>query len=66
MRQRTNGVFSSMTDKLSDKEIERRKKQAELNAAAPKPHENFLQAGGKGKPGGPKSPKGRMFRHQGR
>jgi len=55
-----------MTDKLSDKEIERRKKQAELNAAAPKPHENFLQAGGKGKPGGPKSPKGRMFRHQGR
>jgi hypothetical protein len=31
-----------MADKLSDKEIERRKKQAELNAAAAKPHENFL------------------------
>ena len=33
-----------MADKLSDKEIERRKQQAALNAAAPKPHENFVQA----------------------
>jgi hypothetical protein len=54
-----------MTDKLSDKEIERRKQQAALNAAGPKPHENFLQAGGKGK-SGPKPSKARMQRHQGR
>ena len=33
-----------MADKLSDKEIERRKKQAEQNAAPPKPHENLAQA----------------------
>jgi len=36
-----------MADKLSDKEIERRKKQAEQNAAPPKPHENLAQAKGK-------------------
>jgi hypothetical protein len=54
-----------MADKLSDKEIERRKQQAAQNAAAPKPHENMLQTKG-GKHDGPKSPKGRMFRHQGR
>jgi hypothetical protein len=54
-----------MAEKLSDKEIERRKKQAELNAAAPKPHENFLGAKGGGKHG-PKPPKARMQRHQGR
>ena len=54
-----------MADKLSDKEIERRKHQAEMNAAAPKPHENFQQFGGKGK-SGPKPPKARMQRHQGR
>lgn len=53
-----------MADKLSDREIERRK-QAALKAPPPKPHENFLQAGNKGKTG-PKSPKGRIFRHQGR
>ena len=54
-----------MTDKLSDKEIERRKKQAEMNAAAPKPHENLAQA--KGKQGhGQMASKGRNFRHQGR
>ena len=52
-----------MAEKLSDKEIERRKQQAALKAAAPKPHENFVQA----KPGkGPKPPKARMQRHQGR
>ena len=54
-----------MPDKLSDKEIERRKQQAALKAATPKPHENFVQAGAKGKAGA-KSPKGRIFRHQGR
>jgi hypothetical protein len=54
-----------MADKLSDKEIERRK-QASLKAPPPKPHENFVQVAGKGKAGGPKSPKGRIFRHQGR
>jgi hypothetical protein len=54
-----------MADKLSDKEIERRKQQAALKAAAPKPHENFLQAKGGGKHG-PKPPKNRMQRHQGR
>jgi hypothetical protein len=53
-----------MADKLSDKEIERRKKQAVLNAAPPKPHENFTQA--KGGKSGPKPPKNRMQRHQGR
>jgi hypothetical protein len=53
-----------MADKLSDKEIERRK-QASLKAAAAKPHENFGQTGGKGKQG-PKPPKARMQRHQGR
>ncbi len=54
-----------MTDKLSDKEIERRKKQAEMNAAAPKPHEALLQA--KGKQGHKQmASKGRDFRHQGR
>ena len=53
-----------MADKLSDKEIERRKKQAALKAAAPKPHENFAQA--KGGKSGPKPPKNRMQRHQGR
>ena len=52
-----------MADKLSDKEIERRKQQAALKAAQPKPHENFVQA----KPGkGPKQPKARIQRHQGR
>jgi len=55
-----------MADKLSDKEIERRKKQAELNAAAPKPHEAML-AGNKGKQGHAQiASKGRNFRHQGR
>ena len=54
----------TMAEKLSDKEIERRKKQAELNAAAPKPHANFMQE--KGGKGGPKPPKARMQRHQGR
>ena len=54
-----------MTEKLSDKEIERRKKQAALNAAAPKPHENFAAGKGGGKHG-PKPPKARMQRHQGR
>jgi hypothetical protein len=54
-----------MTDKLSDKEIERRKKQAEMNATAPKPHEHM--ALGKGKQGhGQVAAKGRNFRHQGR
>jgi len=52
-----------MTDKLSDKEIERRKQQAAQSA--PKPHENLAQA--KGKPGhGQIAAKGRNFRHQGR
>jgi hypothetical protein len=52
-----------MADKLSDKEIERRKKQAE--AAGPKPHENLAQ--GKGKLGHAQmTAKGRNFRHQGR
>lgn len=55
-----------MADKLSDKEIERRKQQAALNAAAPKPHEAML-AKTKGKPGHmPTASKGRNFRHQGR
>ena len=54
-----------MAEKLSDKEIERRKKQAALNAAAPKPHENFAAGKGGGKQG-PKPPKARMQRHQGR
>jgi hypothetical protein len=49
--------------KLSDKEIERRK-QAALKAVPPKPHENFVQA--KGGKSGPKPPKARMQRHQGR
>jgi hypothetical protein len=53
-----------MADKLSDKEIERRK-QASLKAAAAKPHENFGQTKGGGKQG-PKPPKARMQRHQGR
>lgn len=53
-----------MADKLSDKEIERRKQQAALKAAQPKPHENFVQ--GKGGKSGPKPPKARMQRHQGR
>ena len=53
-----------MADKLSDKEIERRKKQAALKTAQPKPHENFAAA--KGGKGGPKPPKARMQRHQGR
>ena len=54
-----------MTDKLSDKEIERRKKQAAQNAAASKPHENLAQA--KGKQGHAQmASKGRNFRHQGR
>ncbi len=53
-----------MTDKLSDREIERRKKQAEMDAAAPKHHEAF-QA--KGKQGHKQmASKGRDFRHQGR
>jgi hypothetical protein len=52
-----------MTDKLSDKEIERRKQQAAL-AAAPKPHEAQLSKNA-GKHG-PKPPKARMQRHQGR
>lgn len=54
-----------MADKLSDKEIERRKQQAALKAAAPKPHENFVQAKGGGKHGS-KQPKARIQRHQGR
>ncbi len=54
-----------MADKLSDKEIERRKKQAELNAAAPKPHEAMTNI--KGKSGHAQmASKGRNFRHQGR
>jgi hypothetical protein len=53
-----------MADKLSDKEIERRKKQAALNAVAAKPHDSFAQA--KGGKNGPKPPKARMQRHQGR
>lgn len=54
-----------MADKLSDKEIERRKKQAELNAAGPKPHEAMGNI--KGKPGHAQmASKGRNFRHQGR
>jgi hypothetical protein len=54
-----------LADKLSDKEIERRKQQAALNAASPKPHENLAQA--KGKPGHKQMmSKGRDFRHQGR
>jgi len=51
--------------KLSDKEIERRK-QASLKAAAPKPHENFAPGKGGGGKQGPKPPKARMQRHQGR
>jgi len=58
-------VYFTMSDKLSDKEIERRKQQAALKAAQPKPHENFLAAKGGGKHG-PKPPKARMQRHQGR
>jgi hypothetical protein len=55
-----------MTDKKpSDKEIERRK-QASLKAAAAKPHESFLQNKGGGGKQGPKPPKARMQRHQGR
>jgi hypothetical protein len=54
-----------MADKLSDQEIERRKKQAALAAAGPKPHENFAPGKGGGKHG-PKPPKARMQRHQGR
>jgi len=57
-------VNFTMADKLSDKEIERRKQQAALKAAQPKPHENFVQA--KGGKSGPKPPKARMQRHQGR
>ena len=54
-----------LVDKLSDKEIERRKQQAALNAASPKPHENLAQA--KGKQGHKQMmSKGRDFRHQGR
>ncbi len=52
-----------MADKLSDREIERRK-QAANKPAPPKPHENLL-ARTKGKPG-PKPPKARIPRHQGR
>ena len=60
------GVFLSMADKLSDKEIERRKQQAALNAASPKPHDHLLQAKG-GKQGHKQmAAKGRDFRHQGR
>ena len=55
-----------MADKLSDREIERRKKQAELNAAGGKPHENFAPGKGGGGKHGPKPPKARMQRHQGR
>lgn len=54
-----------MADKLSDREIERRKKQAALAAAAPKHHENFQQTKGGGKHG-PGPGKARMQRHQGR
>ena len=55
-----------MTDKLSDREIERRKKQAEMNAAAPKPHEAMM-GNMKGKQGHKQmASKGRDFRHQGR
>ena len=55
-----------MSDKkLSDREIERRKQASEKAASAPKPHEAFQQAGGKGKPGG-KMAKNRIQRHQGR
>jgi len=39
-----------MADKLSDKEIERRKQQAALKAAAPKPHENFRARQGAASP----------------
>jgi hypothetical protein len=53
-----------MADKPSDKEIERRKQQAALKAAAPKPHENFMQS--KGGKSGPKPAKARIQRHQGR
>lgn len=54
-----------MADKLSDKEIERRKQQAALNAASPKPHEAMLA--NKGKQGHKQmASKGRDFRHQGR
>jgi len=54
-----------MADKLSDKEIERRKQQAAQSAAAPKSHEAMLAKGGKQ---GHKqmASKGRDFRHQGR
>ena len=56
-----------MADKLSDQEIERRKKQAALAASAPKPHENFAPGkGGGGGKHGPKTPKARIQRHQGR
>ena len=54
-----------MADKLSDKEIERRKQQAAQNAAAPKPHENLTQAKGS-KGHNQMASKGRNFRHQGR
>ena len=53
-----------MADKLSDKEIERRKQQAAAAAQA-KPHQTFQDAKGGGKHG-PKPPKARMQRHQGR
>jgi hypothetical protein len=59
----TKEVFFAMADKLSDKEIERRKQQAALKAAQPKPHESFVQAKGKS---GPKPVKARIQRHQGR
>ncbi len=55
-----------MADKLSDQEIERRKKQAALAASAPKPHENFQGKGGGGGKHGAKTPKARIQRHQGR
>jgi hypothetical protein len=54
-----------MTDKLSDKEIERRK-QASLKAPPPKPHEAMLAQNKGGKGPKPAAPKARNFRHQGR
>lgn len=53
-----------MADKLSDKEIERRKQQAAKDASAAKPHE-ALMSKNMGKHG-PQVSKGRNFRHQGR
>jgi len=55
-----------LADKLSDKEIERRKQQAAQNAAAPKPHEAMLQAKGSKQGHKQMASKGRDFRHQGR